>query len=390
MFSYPKSLPEFIKPRMDFLMKDLIDTDYGKNLVVGITPNPKDIVMQSNDYLNISEHIDIREQLIKSLQQKKNDMFMSSIFLHDDNHKQILEAEISKYTGFSNSFLSQSGWSANVSLLQALCVPETNVYIDFFAHMSMWEGARYSYANIRPFMHNNCNHLKKLIQRHGPGIIVVDSVYSTIGTVAPLEDIVAIAHEYNCVTVVDESHSLGVYGQNGAGILNELGLSEKVDFMTASLAKAFAYRAGVICTNSDFGLCIPYAAFSNIFSSTMMSHEIPALKATLDVIRSADDRREKLFDLSRNLRLGLKEIGLDIRSQSHIISLETGDESNTKKIRVILEEQGIFGSVFCRPATPKNRNIIRFSINSALSFDNINKIINVCGELLENSSVYFK
>lgn len=189
---------------------------------------------------------------------------------------------------------------------------------------------------------------------------------------------------------MDESHSLGIYGQNGAGILNELGLSEKVDFMTASLAKAFAYRAGIICTNSDFGHCIPYAAFSNIFSSTMMTHEIPALKATLDVIRNADDRREKLFALSKKLRLGLKEIGLDIRSQSHIVSLETGDEFNTKKIRTILEEQGIFGSVFCRPATPKNKNIIRFSINSSLSFEDVDKIIIVCDSLLKDSSVYFK
>ncbi|MDW6004778.1 alpha-hydroxyketone-type quorum-sensing autoinducer synthase [Vibrio mangrovi] len=385
-----KELPEFIKSRMDFLMKDLINTDYGKNLVVGLTPERGDVLIQSNDYLDISEHVEIRGRLIESLQNKKSDMFMSSIFLHDNNNKYMLENELSKYTNFSNSYISQSGWNANVSLLQAICVPDTNVYIDFFAHMSMWEGARYSCAKIRPFMHNNSNHLRKLIQRNGPGIIVVDSIYSTIGTIAPLEEIVSIAQEYGCVTVVDESHSLGVYGENGAGMLSSLGLSEKVDFMTASLAKAFAYRAGLICTNSNFGQCIPYTAFSNIFSSTMMNYEIYGLKATLDVIRSVDDRREALFSLSKRLRLGLREIGLDIRSQSHIISLETGDEYNTKLVRDILEEQGIFGSVFCRPATPKNRNIIRFSMNSSLTNEDVDRIISVCKCLLENENVYFK
>nr|MBF4338137.1 CAI-1 autoinducer synthase [Vibrio anguillarum] len=70
------------------------------------------------------------------------------------------------------------GWNANTALLQAVCGPQSNVYIDFFAHMSMWEGARYANANIHPFMHNNCDHLQKLIARHGPGLIVVDSIYS--------------------------------------------------------------------------------------------------------------------------------------------------------------------------------------------------------------------
>ncbi|MCV5978094.1 aminotransferase class I/II-fold pyridoxal phosphate-dependent enzyme, partial [Escherichia coli] len=87
----------------------------------------------------------------------------------------------------------------------------------------------------------NMNHLRKQIQRHGAGIIVVDSVYSTIGTIAPLRAIYAMEKEFDCGLVVDESHSLGTHGPKGSGLLQELGLTQMVDFVTVSLAKTFAY-----------------------------------------------------------------------------------------------------------------------------------------------------
>lgn len=77
--------------------------------------------------------------------------------------------------------------------------------------MSLWEGARYANAQAHPFMHNNCDHLRMLIQRHGPGIIVVDSIYSTLGTIAPLAELVNISKEFGCALLVDESHSLGTH-----------------------------------------------------------------------------------------------------------------------------------------------------------------------------------
>src|SRR5690606_28089371 len=121
---------------------------------------------------------------------------------------------------------------------------------------------------------------------HGPGIIVVDSIYSTIGTIAPLAELVAIAKETGSAILVDESHSLGTHGKNGAGLLAELGLSDQVDFMTASLAKTFAYRAGVIWANNNVNQCVPFVGYPAIFSSTILPYEIAALEATLDVIKS--------------------------------------------------------------------------------------------------------
>ncbi|MBJ6911736.1 CAI-1 autoinducer synthase, partial [Vibrio cholerae] len=86
------------------------------------------------------------------LLEEHQSLFMSAIFLQSDYDKPPIESRLAKFTGFKECLLSQSGWCANVGLLQTICQPNTNVYIDFFAHMSLWEGARYANAKIHPFM----------------------------------------------------------------------------------------------------------------------------------------------------------------------------------------------------------------------------------------------
>lgn len=384
-------LPTSIQSRIDYFINDLINANAnGKHLVLGKRPTKNDIVLQSNDYLSLADHPLIKARLKNAIDKTHDSVFMSAIFLQDDESKPSLETKFAEFLGFDSCLLSQSGWNANIALLQAVCGPQSNVYIDFFAHMSMWEGARYANANIRPFMHNNCEHLQKLIARHGPGIIVVDSIYSTIGTVAPLTDLVTIAKEWGCAILVDESHSLGTHGKKGAGLVNELGLTSEVDFITASLAKTFAYRAGAIWANNNVNHCIPFVGYPAIFSSTILPYEVEALEATLDIIKSADAKRSQLHRNAHTLRRGLNSIGLSVRSESQIIALETGDERNTEKVRDYLEDNQIFGAVFCRPATAKNKNIIRLSLNSDVTDSQIDTILTVCDKANKESGLYFK
>ncbi|WP_346780433.1 alpha-hydroxyketone-type quorum-sensing autoinducer synthase [Vibrio sp. 1180_3] len=384
-------LPTFIQSRIDYFINDLVNNNNnGKHLVLGKRPVKDDIVLQSNDYLSLADHPLIKARLKNAIDKTHDSIFMSAIFLQDEETKPSLETLFAQFIGFDSCLLSQSGWNANIGLLQAICAPQSNVYIDFFAHMSMWEGARYANANIYPFMHNNCEHLAKLVARHGPGLIVVDSIYSTIGTIAPLEELVAIAKQNDCAILVDESHSLGTHGEQGSGLVSQLGLTKEVDFITASLAKTFAYRAGAIWANNNVNLCIPFVGYPAIFSSTILPYELEALHATLEIIKTADSKREHLHRCAQKLRSGLNEIGLKIRSQSQIIALETGDERNTEKVRDYLENNGIFGAVFCRPATSKNKNIIRLSLNSDITDTQIDRILALCALAKDENNFHFK
>ncbi|MFA0045229.1 alpha-hydroxyketone-type quorum-sensing autoinducer synthase [Vibrio sp. 10N.261.51.F11] len=385
-----KPLPSFIEERLNFYIQDLITQNQSqKHLVLGKRPQRNSVVMQSNDYLALSHNKQIQQAHQAAIVEQDDNVVMSAIFLQDEQSKPAFETELANYVGMESCLLSQSGWAANIGLLQTICPPGTPVYIDFFAHMSLWEGIRAAGALAHPFMHNNMNHLRKQLERHGSGVIVVDSIYSTIGTIAPLRDIYEMAQEFDCAVVVDESHSLGTHGENGAGLVHALGITNQVDFITVSLAKTFAYRAGAILGPKQLSETLPFVAYPAIFSSTVLPQEVVRLEKTLEVIKGAEDKREALFKSAKSLTTGLKRIGFNIRSESQIVALECGSERNTERVRDFLEERDVFGAVFCRPATGKNKNIIRFSVNADMTPRDIDHVLTVCHEAYNHPELEF-
>ena len=252
--------------------------------------------------------------------------------------------------------------------------------------MSLWEGIRSAGAPGVMFHHNDPEHLERQILRHGPGVILVDTVYSTNGSVCPLRDIADIAAARGCVLIADESHSLGTHGPNGEGLVVELGLADRVHFRTASLAKAFAARAGFIACAAHFSEYFKFESRPAIFSSTLLPQEVAGLAATLEVIRTEGWRREKLYANSAYLRAGLEGLGYNLNgSRSQIISLESGTEQQTIVLRDALEARGVFGSVFCAPATPKNRSMVRLSLHCDLGRDELDRVLGACGDIRSNT-----
>ncbi|WP_192888854.1 alpha-hydroxyketone-type quorum-sensing autoinducer synthase [Vibrio bathopelagicus] len=385
-----KPLPSFIEERLNFYIQDLItQNESQKHLVLGKRPPRNAVVMQSNDYLALSHNKQIQQAHQAAISEHDDNVVMSAIFLQDEESKPAFETELANYVGMESCLLSQSGWAANIGLLQTICPPDTPVYIDFFAHMSLWEGIRAAGAIAHPFMHNNMSHLRRLLERHGSGVIVIDSVYSTIGTIAPLRDIYEMAQAFDCAVIVDESHSLGTHGENGAGLVQALGLTNQVDFITVSLAKTFAYRAGAILGPKQLSDTLPFVAYPAIFSSTVLPQEVIRLEKTLEVIKGAEDKRKTLFERAKSLATGLKRIGFNIRSESQIVALECGNERNTERVRDFLEQRDVFGAVFCRPATGKNKNIIRFSVNADMTPRDIDHVLTVCHEAYNHPELEF-
>lgn len=388
--TYKKKLPSFVEARLNSFQRDMTEPyENRRPLPVSSRPGEGAVIMQSNDYLSLSLDDDIQTAHLNAIKTSNENVVMSAVFLQDADHKPDFENRLAEFVGMEGCVLSQSGWAANVGLLQTICEPGTRVYIDFFAHMSLWEGARIAGAQIIPFMHNSASNLRRQIKKHGPGIILVDSVYSTVGTVAPLPEICELAKALDCALVVDESHSLGTHGPGGSGLINEVGVRDQVDFVTASLAKTFAYRAGAVLGPDNLVTALPFVSFPAIFSSTVLPQEVARLEATLDVIQKGDDKRRRLFEISDVLRAGLKEIGFNIRSESQIISLECGDEQNTEHVRDFLESKGVFGAVFCAPATPKNKAIIRFSLSADMDYRKVDHVLTVCQAAYNNPDLRF-
>ena len=378
--------PKFLADRVEtFYQKRVRETWHNRHIMRGLTPKPTDIILQSNDYLCIAQHEHIVKAQVASLLQKGQGQMRSAIFSFGEGDSQAnFEKCMAKFLNVEDVLTTQSGWCANTGLIQSIAKPGTPVYIDTIAHMSLWEGISSANANPIPFAHNNMRTLRRKIAKHGPGVIVVDSVYSTLGDIAPLVELVDIKKETGCLLIVDESHSLGLYGQQGRGLVNQCGLVKDVDFITSSLSKAFSGRGGIITCTTRSKEYLIFESLPAIFSTSVLPHDVAGFKATIDVIEKEDWRRMRLHYNADYLRQALLALGYNLQgSCSQIISLCPGDEQLTIDFRDYLEKRGIFGSIYCYPATSKNRALIRFSITSNLNKKQLDYIISVCKEARE-------
>lgn len=375
-----QALPDFVETRMHAHHTERVEKLWGgSHLLHGRVPGPDAIHLSSNDYLCLAGEHELIAAQTRALNGANCDLLMSAIFLHGDNPQSRLEKKFAAYLGSEDGLLSQSGWCANVGLIQSLAGPTVPVYLDMQAHASLWEGARAAEARPVPFMHNDCTHLARQVQKYGPGVIAVDSVYSTNGSLCPILEILEIAEKTGCIFVVDESHSLGTHGPGGAGLVAQLGLSARVHFITASLAKAFAGRAGFVTCTSRFKDYFVLEAKPAIFSSCLLRHDLAWFNAVLEKMPHIEDRRIRLKNTAATVRNNLAELGYNVSEGSEqIIALEAGPEPQTMVLRNVLQENGIFGSVFCAPATAKNRSLVRLTVNSGITEVEINQIISVC------------
>ena len=355
----------------------------GTFLLHGRTPDANSVRLNGNDYLNLTGHPDIVAAQIKAIKNDANFVIQSSVFLHGEHPVRNLERDLASWLGKEDGMICQSGYSANIGLLQAIADEHTPIYLDSLAHTSLWEGARAARAPAYAFRHNDPTHLDRMMARHGKGIVVVDSVYSTTGALCPLVNMVEITEKHGSMILVDESHSLGTHGPKGAGLCAELGLSERVHFISTSLAKAFAGRAGYFTMPASMRHYVLSASYPNIFSSCLLPHEISGLAATLSVIKKADNERVRLMQSSLRLRTNLSSMGYPVhQGTEQIIALEAGTEPATMILRNALEERGVFGAVFCAPATSKNRAMVRLTLSSALTETEISHVENTAQNIM--------
>ncbi|MES2741925.1 MAG: alpha-hydroxyketone-type quorum-sensing autoinducer synthase [Pseudomonadota bacterium] len=380
-----QSLPDYLERRMDQHYVTRIEKLLGGQHPHAWQPTPANaIFLAGNDYLCLAGESSLVRAQADALRGAGGELLMSAVYLQEGSAQHRLERKLAAFMGAQDGIVAQSGWAANVGLLQCIAGPGIPVYLDMQAHASLWEGAHAAHAPAVSFLHNDIDHLRRQVAKHGRGVIVADALYSTNGSLAPLCDLLEVAERSGSLLVIDESHSLGTHGPRGAGLVAAAGLSERVHFRTASLAKAFAGRAGFITCSARFKGYFLSESRPAIFSSCLLGHELAWFDAALDFICAADERRARLHAHARRLRGGLQKLGYHVDDGSEqIIALEAGPEPKTLALRQALERQRVYGAMFCAPATPKNRSLVRLTLNAGLSEADIDQVLAACAVIRE-------
>jgi CAI-1 autoinducer synthase len=386
----PPKDPQFLLDRVERYYRDRVQEKWGGvHPMKGRTPDSGAVRLRSNDYLCLAGDPRVIEAEIAALRALGHGESVSRIWLHHERDALLsFEEDVAQLMGAEASVLANSGYCANIGLIQAICTPETPVYIDMKAHLSLWEGVKSAGATAHPFRHNDADHLRRKIDEGGPGVVVVDALYSIDGAVCTLADIVGVAELYGCAIVVDETHSFGTHGRDGAGLVAEHRLSDRVHFRTVGLSKAVASRGGIVVCSQRNAEFLRYESLPVIFSTQVLAHEIAGYQAVLDIFKAEPWRRRLLHRNHAYLRDGLDRLGYNVAlSQSQIIALEAGEVRQTVKLRDALEARGIFGALFFPPATADKRCLIRFTVNCGLSQGELDRVIEACAEIRDELEV---
>ena len=378
--------PGFIRQRInDYYIHRKIELWRGRHPLQGRTPRPGDIKVRSNDYLCLAGHPHVIESEIAALRAGGHGDAVSRVWIHHERDIiRKFEQRAATLMQAEDAVLCSSGYTANVGLLQSFASKGAPVFLDMKAHISLHEGVVSAGAKPLLFRHNDPASLERMLATHGPGLVAVDALYSTDGDLAPLKDFVEICERYGAALIVDETHSFGAQGPDGAGLVAAAGLAERVHFRTVGLSKAVASRGGLIACSRRNAEYFRYESLPAIFSTSVMQHEVAGFDAVLDIFEKEGWRRQALHANHAYLKAGLDNLGYNVEaSKTQIIALEAGDIRQTTTLRDALESRGVFGAIFFPPATPEKRCLIRFTLNCGLGRRDLDRIIEVCADIRE-------
>ena len=329
--------------------------------------NGKKVLMfGSNSYLGLTNHPKIKEAAIAAIK-KYGTGCAGSRFLNGtlDIHVE-LENRLARFIGKEEAIIYSTGFQVNMGVVSCLTGRDDCLIWDERDHASIIEGRRLSFSNPLKFKHNDMESLEKVLKsckEDAIKLIVVESVYSMEGDVADLPAITALAKKYNASVYVDEAHGLGVFGKQGRGVCNQLGVTDDVDCIMGTFSKSFASLGGFIATDSVTANYLRHNSRSYIFSASITPASTAAVGAALDIIESEPERIQNLWDVTRYALDGFRRIGCEIGNTSTpIIPLFIRDNNTTFMITRDLFEDGIFVNPVVSPAVPSEDTLIRFSL----------------------------
>ena len=329
--------------------------------------NGKKVLMfGSNCYTGLVNHPKIKEAAIAAIK-KYGTGCAGSPFLNGtlDIHKQ-LEARLAAYVGKEDAMIYSTGFEVNLGVVSCLTGREDYILWDEQDHASIIEGRRLSFSNSLKYKHNDMESLEKQLQKCAPDkvkLIVTDGVFSMEGDVCNLPEICDLARKYKASVMVDEAHSIGVFGKGGRGVCDHFGLTDEVDLIMGTFSKSFASLGGFIACDEVITNFLRHHSRSYIFTASITPASTAAVGAALDIMLNEPERQEHLWKLTHYALDGFRNMGCEIGNTSTpIIPLYIRDQNKTFAITADLLNEGIFVNPVVSPAVAPQDTLIRYSL----------------------------
>ena len=349
-----------------------------QDTVVQIDGKPV-LMFGSNSYLGLTNHPRIKEGSIKAVE-KYGTGCAGSRFLNGtlDIHIE-LEEKLAKLVGKEEALVYATGFTVNSGVVPCLGGREDYLLLDRLNHASIIEGSRLSMAKQFKYRHNDMEQLEKFLQQCEPDkikLIVADGVFSMEGDLAKLPEMVDLAKKYNASIMIDEAHSLGVFGETGAGVCEHFGVQNDVELVMGTFSKSLATIGGFIASNKDVINFLKHNSRTLIFSASITPAAAGAVLAALEVMAEEKWRQKALWDNTHRMLQAFKDKGFETgHTTTPIIPLYVRDNEKTFRLTRMLMDDGVFVNPVVSPAVPSQDTLIRISLMATHTFDQIDEAV---------------
>jgi len=295
-------------------------------------------------------------------------------------HKAVEQA-LKDYYGMDHAMVFSTGYQANLGVIATLAGKDDYVVLDIDSHASIYDGCAMGNAQIVPFRHNDSAALERRLARIPAGagkLVVLEGVYSMLGDVAPLKEMVAICKAAGAMVLVDEAHSMGFIGPNGRGVAEEQGVLDDVDFVIGTFSKSVGTVGGFCVSNHPkFEIlrlvCRPY-----VFTASLPPSVVATAATSIRKLMHGNNKRAHLWENSKRLHAGLKALGFTLGTetpQSAIIAVIMPDLEKGAAMWEALLREGLYVNLARPPATPAGMTLLRCSLCAEHSEEEVGEIL---------------
>jgi 8-amino-7-oxononanoate synthase len=302
-----------------------------------------------------------------------------------------LEDALAGFLGRKHCIVFTTGYQANLAMISGLAGPRDTIFLDADSHSSIYDGCTLSGAKLVRFRHNDAADLGKRLARmeadDGGKLVVLEGIYSMLGDRPPLADFVELKRQYGFELLLDEAHSFGVLGPNGRGLADETGLEDDCDYIVGTFSKSIGSIGGFGAGNDDMFDVLRYAARPYMFTASPSPATIATARAALATLAAEPERRARLWENSRRLHEGFRNLGLDLGCDtvSPIVAVKCPDEPSTVAMWNALLDAGVYVNIAVPPGTPNRLCLLRCSVSAAHTTDEIDQILELFGKVVAAS-----
>ena len=339
------------------------------------------ILLGTYNYMGMTFDPDVIEAGKKALDEFGSGTTGSRVLNGTYQGHKACEDALKEFYAMDHAMVFSTGYQANLGIISTIAGKGDYIVLDIDSHASIWDGCSLGNAEVVPFKHNDIEAMDKRLGRI-PGdagkLVVLEGVYSMLGDIAPLKEMIAVAKNHGAMVLVDEAHSMGFIGPNGRGVAEEQGVIDEVDFIIGTFSKSVGTVGGFCVSNHPkFEImrlvCRPY-----VFTASLPPSVVATAATSIRKLMHGSNKRAHLWENSKRLHGGLTEMGFTLGTaepQSAIVAVIMPDLERGAAMWEALLHEGLYVNLARPPATPAGMTLLRCSLCAEHSSAQVDEIL---------------